>query len=51
MKTKAKKCEVTALLHTAVCSYLHVRVATVAKTPDVATAESFRLKNAPFRVS
>lgn len=48
METKAKECKVAALLHTAVCSHLHVGMPTVVKTPNVATAESLRLENAAF---
>lgn len=51
MESKAKQCEVAALLHTRVCSHLHVRMPTVVKTPNVATAQSPRLKDAAFRVS
>lgn len=48
METKAKECKVAALLHTGVCSRLHVGMPTVAKTPNVATAESLRLEDAAF---
>lgn len=48
MGTKAKQCEVAALLHTRICSHLHVRMPTVVRTPNVAAAESHRLKDAPF---
>lgn len=40
MKTKAKQPRAAAALHTRGCSHLHVPVPTVARTPNVATAES-----------
>lgn len=46
MDTKAKECKAAALLHTVSCSHLHVGMPTVVKTPNVATAESLRLKDA-----
>lgn len=49
METKVKRCEVAAVLHTRICSHLHLPMPTVVKTPNVAAAESHRLKDAAFR--
>lgn len=40
METKAKQLRAAAALHTRACSHLHVRMPTVVRTPNVATAES-----------
>lgn len=48
METKAKECKAAALLHTALCSHVHVGMPTAVKTPNVAVAESLRLEDAAF---
>lgn len=46
METEAKKSAVAVSLHTGACSPLHVRMPTRVETPNVATAQRLRLKNA-----